>query len=101
MAKAIVDTYTSFVVGDKGLSLQVMNPQVREVADEFWGDPRNRLGQLQDLMLRDQLLMGEQILELMVGPVSGVTRFSPIDPQALSHVDLLHDNLLWPAKLWV
>jgi hypothetical protein len=101
MAKAILDTYTSFVVGDKGLSLQVTNPDVRVVAEEFWNDPRNRLGQIQDLLLRDQMLMGEQILELMVGPVSGVTRFSPIDPQALSHVDLLGDNPLWPQKLWI
>ncbi|HEX8006701.1 MAG TPA: hypothetical protein VF482_09780 [Trebonia sp.] len=101
MARAIIDTYTGFCVGDKGVSLQVTNPEVRVVAEEFWTDPRNRLGSLQDLMLRDQMVMGEQILELMVGPASGVVRFSPIDPQALSHVDLLHDNPLWPNKLWI
>jgi hypothetical protein len=99
MARAIVDTYTSFCVGDKGLSLQVTNPQVRVVAEEFWNDPRNRLGTLQDLMLRDQMIMGEQLLELMTGRVTGVTRFNPIDPQALSHVTLINDNPLWPDKL--
>src|SRR5438034_714725 len=91
MARAIVDTYTSFCCGDKGLSLQCTNPEVRVVAEEFWTDPRNRLGQIQDLLLRDQLVMGEQILELMTGPVTGVTRFSPIDPQSLSHVDLVNN----------
>jgi hypothetical protein len=101
MARAILDTYTSFCVGDKGLSLQVTNPQVRVVAEEFWNDPRNKLGSLQDLMLRDQMVMGEQVLELMSGPVTGVTRFSPIDPQSLSHVTLLNGNPLWPDKLWI
>lgn len=101
MARAIIDTYTSFCVGDKGLSLQVTNPEVRKVAEDFWTDPRNRLGSLQDLMLRDQMLMGEQVLELMVGQTTGVVRFSPIDPQALSHVDLLSNNPLWPDRLWI
>lgn len=101
MARAIIDTYTSFAVGDKGLSLQVTNPQVRLVAEEFWTDPRNRLGQIQDLMLRDQMIMGEQVLELMVGETTGVTRFSPIDPQSLSHVTTLKNNPLWPDKLWI
>lgn len=101
MARAIVDTYTSFCCGDKGLSLQVTNPVVRAIAEEFWTDSRNQLDQRQDLMLRHQLLMGELILELMVGQVSGVVRFSPIDAQALSHVDLLGNNPLWPDKLWI
>lgn len=101
MARAIIDTYTSFCVGDKGLSLQVTNPQVRLVAEEFWNDPRNKLGSLQDLMLRDQMIMGEQLLELMTGPVTGVCRFSPMDPQALSHVTLINGNPLWPDKLWI
>jgi hypothetical protein len=101
MARAIIDTYTSFCVGDKGLSLQCTNPQVRVIAEEFWTDPRNRLGQIQDLMLRDQMVMGEQVLELMTGPVTGVTRFSPIDPQSLSHVTLLNNNPMWPEKLWI
>jgi len=63
MAKAIIDTYTSFCVGDSGVSLQVTSPQVQEVAEEFWNDPRNNLAAIQDLMLRDQLLNGETLLE--------------------------------------
>jgi hypothetical protein len=101
MARSIIDTYTSFCVGDKGCSLQVTNPDVRKVAEEFWNDPRNRLGDLQELMLRDKMIMGEQILELMTAEYSGSTRFSPIDPQSLSHVDLQHGNPLWPEKLWI
>ncbi|SEB43503.1 hypothetical protein SAMN04489727_1719 [Amycolatopsis tolypomycina] len=95
MAKAIVDTYTSFCVGDSGVSVTVTNPDVREVVDEFWTDPRNRMAALQELWLRDQLLVGESLIELMTGPISGSTRFSPIDPSIIVDVVLHKRNPLW------
>lgn len=101
MARSIIDTYTGFCVGDKGVSLQCTNPKVRVVAEEFWNDPRNSLATRQELMLRDEMVMGEQLLELMTGPVTGVVRFNPIDPQALSHVTLVKNNPLWPERLWI
>jgi hypothetical protein len=101
MARAIVDTYTSFCVGDKGLTLNSTNPLVAAVAQEFWDDPRNNLGPLQTLMLRDQMVMGEQVLELMTGEYSGAVRFSPIDPQSIAHVNLLGGNPLWPDELYI
>jgi hypothetical protein len=100
MARAIIDTYTSFCVGDSGVTYQVTNPQVREVVDEFWTDPRNNLASIQDLMLRDQMLMGETLLELMVGQASGVVRFSPIDTTAVVDVSLVAGNPLWPSRVW-
>lgn len=99
MARAIVDTYTSFCVGDKGVSLQVTNPDVRQVVDEFWTDPRNRLGALQELLLRDHLLMGETLLEMLVGEQSGRVLISPIDPSAIVSVTLDRGNSLWPAEV--
>ena len=99
MARAIIDTYTSFVIGDSGLSIQCSNPDVNRVVTEFWNDPRNRLGDLQDLLLRDHMLMGETALEMMVGPLSGVTRFSPVSPSRIVSVKLHNGNPLWPAKL--
>jgi hypothetical protein len=95
LARAIVDTYTSFCVGDSGVSYQASNPEVRAVVDEFWADPRNQLGPLQEPFLRDQLLMGETLLEMMVGPMSGVTRFSPVDPSWITDVTLVGGNPLW------
>src|SRR5438445_672834 len=80
MARAIIDTYTSFCVGDSGVTYQVTNPQVRAVVEEFWEDPRNQIGQSQELGLRSNLLLGETIRELMVGPTSVVVRYSPIEP---------------------
>lgn len=99
MAKAVIDTYLSFAVGDSGLSLQVTNPQVRAVVEQFWNDPRNALGRRQPEMLRDQMLMGEQCHEMLVGPQSGVTRFAPLDTTGVQSVSLVAGNPLWPYKV--
>lgn len=99
MARAILDTYTSFCVGDSGVTYQVTNPQVRAVVEGFWADPRNRVGQIQEPFLRDQLIMGETLLELMQGPSSGVVRFCPIDTTGVTDVTLAHGNPLWPDKV--
>lgn len=101
MAKAIIDTWTSFCVGDSGVTLQCSNPQVKEVVDEFWTDPRNDLAGLQELMLRDHLLMGETVPEMLVGPTTGVCRFSIIDPSRITGVELEAGNPLWPSDLHI
>ncbi len=99
LAVAIVDTYTSFCVGDAGVKPQVTNPDVRAVVDEFWTDPRNNLGGIQELSLRSQLILGEKLYELLVGETSGVVRFAPIDPTAIKDVELAAGNPLWPGKI--
>lgn len=100
MARAIIDTYTSFCVGDSGVTYQVTNPKVQDVVEQFWTDPRNNLAGIQELMLRDQMLMGETCLELLAGKRSGVVRFSPIDTTAVTSVTNLNGNPLWPDKVW-
>ncbi len=95
MAKAIVDTYTAFCVGDKGVSYEVTNQDVRQIVEAFWTDPRNQVAALQGLWLRDQILTGETLLELMQGQHSGVVRYNPIEPSLISNVTLLHGNPLW------
>ncbi len=96
MVKAIIDTYTSFCVGDKGVTYQVTNPKVQAVVDEFWTDPANNLAGLQDPWLRDQLLLGESLTEMITGSVTGATRFCPIDPTIIEEVVLDRGNPLWP-----
>jgi hypothetical protein len=101
MAKAIVDTYTSFCVGDSGVTYTVTNPEVRAVVDEFWTDPRNQLGRMQELHLRSHLLMGESLYEVMTGSMSGVVRYCPIDAGRIQGVDLISGNPMWPGKVWL
>lgn len=99
MARAIIDTYTSFCVGDSGVSYQCSNPQVSEVVDRFWNDPDVQLGQVQDLLLRDHMLMGETALELLQGERSGVVLFVPVAVSRITDVRLAANNPLWPAEL--
>ncbi len=95
----IIDTYVSFCVGDSGVSYTVTNPDVQVVVDEFWQDPRNKLAALQPLLLRDQLIMGETLLELMVGKGSGAVRFCPWDTTSVQNVINYAGNPLWPDKV--
>jgi hypothetical protein len=99
MARAIIDTYTSFCVGDSGVSLQVTNPDVQRVAEGFWNDPRNSVAAGQQLALRSTMLLGERLLELLVGSVSGVVRYAPVDPSWITGVTLVAGNPLWPDKV--
>lgn len=101
MAKAIVDTYTSFAVGDSGITYTVTNPDVQQVVDEFWNDPKNLLGIRQELLLRSHLLLGESLYEMLVGPKSGVVRYCPIDAGRVQGVDLLNGNPMWPSVVWL
>lgn len=101
MARAIVDTYTSFCVGDSGVAPECDDPQVRAVVDEFWNDPRNKIGHHQPLLFRDWLLMGEHIWEYLVGEQSGMVRYSPISPSRVIGVELDRGNPMWFDKLHI
>ena len=96
MARAIVDTYTSFVCGDSGVSLQCDHPEVRAVVDAWWNDPRNRIGDMQSVFCRSWMLMGERLHEQLVGDRTGVVRFSPLDVSRIERVDLDRGNPMWP-----
>ncbi len=98
MARAIIDTYTSFCVGDSGLTLQCTNDEVRVVADEFWNDPANCMHE-QDIMLRSHLLNGETAYEMMTGEWTGIVRRSVIDPLIITGVNLFRGNPLWPSEI--
>lgn len=99
MATAVIDTIVAFAVGDSGVKWQATNPDVADVCREFWDDPANRLGHIQELSLRSQLLLGEKLYEMMQGQRSGVVRFSPIDPSHIKDVQLRSGNPLWPGKV--
>lgn len=99
MATAIIDTYTAFCVGDSGVKWQATNPQVAEIVREFWDDPANLVGERQELFLRSQLLMGEKLLELMTGGLSGVVRFAPVDPECIEDIVCRYGNPLWPSQV--
>lgn len=96
MATAVIDTHVAFAVGDSGVTPMCTDDKVRQVVDEFWNDPANRLGETQEINLRSQLLLGEQLYELMEGKASGVLRYMPLEPAMIKVVNLEKGNPLWP-----
>ena len=101
MARAIIDTYVSFCVGDVGLQLSCSNPEVDRVARRFWDDPANNLPGEQELLLRSHLLLGETSLEMMVGELTGATRFAYIAPESIASVGIKDGNPLWRDQLYI
>lgn len=101
LTRTIIDTYTAFAVGDSGVSVVCQDPGVRQVVDAWWLDPKNRFPELQAAMMRDWMLQGEFVPEYLVGPVTGVVRWSPIDPGMITTVDLDRGNALWPKTLQI
>jgi hypothetical protein len=101
MARGVIDTFTSFCVGDAGVTYTVTNPEVARVVDEFWTDPKNLLGQRQSLHLRSHLVMGESLWQMMVGPYSGVVRYCPVDVGRIGRIDVESGNPLWPSRAWL
>jgi hypothetical protein len=101
MARAIIDTYTSFCVGDSGVAYACDSSEVEPIVRKFWHDPRNAIEQNQELMFRSHLLLGETGLELMVAEQSGFVRFSYVTPEAIDRIEVAHGNPLWPSRLWV
>lgn len=99
MCRAIIETFTAFAVGDSGVKPTCTNEDVRKVVDEFWTDPRNKLGAIQEISLRSQMLVGEKLYEMMVGDESGAVRFCPIEPAVIKTVTLYKGNPLWPDEV--
>lgn len=99
MGRAIIDTYVAFVCGDSGLSLSCQDDEVRQYAESFWTDPAVNMPALASELCRDHLIMGETVLEMLVGPTTGVTRVSPVEPDLVQSVELLRGNPLWPERL--
>jgi hypothetical protein len=99
MGTAIVDTYVAFCVGDSGVKWQCTNPDVAEVVRDFWDDPANKVGSIQELGLRSQIILGEKLNELMVGKDGGMVRFAPVEPSTIKAINLRAGNPLWPAEV--
>jgi len=99
MARAICDTYTAFVVGDSGLTIHALDPEVQLVIDAFWHDPRVDMHHRQEMFFREHLIYGETLLQMLVGETTGVCRINPLDPTRILDVELESGNVLWPAKV--
>ena len=99
MATAVIDTIVAFAVGDSGVTWQATNPEVADVVREFWTDPANRLGHIQEEAFRSQLIIGEKLYEMLEAPMSGRILFAPVEPSLIKDVVPHKGNPLWPGKI--
>lgn len=100
MAHRLIEMLADFVVGD-GIAFEAEDPDVQEVLDEFWDDPKMNLrGRHRDLV-RDQSLYGELAWQVVINEKVGRTRMSFIDPARIVDVRPARDNALEDEELLI
>lgn len=82
MAKRIIDILKDFIVGD-GFRYSVVDPEVKEVIDEFWNDPDNNLDMEIETDVAELHIFGELCLPVWVNSANGAVKLEYIDPKTI------------------
>lgn len=98
MAHRLTELIADFVVGD-GITFEATDPDVQEVLDEFWKDPKMNLHIRHRDLVRDGSLYGEESWEVVVNEQSGRVRLWYIDPSLVKDVLPNPKNALEDAVL--
>lgn len=98
MAHRLTEMLADFVVGD-GITFEAEDPDVMEVMDEFWHDPKMQLHLRHRDLVRDQSIYGEQAWEAVVNETSGRVRLRYIDPDRIKDVKVNSENALEDAAV--
>jgi hypothetical protein len=93
MAKRMTEMLADFVVGD-GITWEADEPDVQEVLDEFWHDPKMNLHLRHRDLTRDLSIYGEQAWRVFVNEKSGRVRIGYIDSSFIKDVVPNPDNAL-------
>ena len=78
-AHRIVELVKQYVVGE-GVTYSATHPAVKQVIDEFWKDPVNRIDENLDYLVSDPAIFGESCWFAAPNPISGLLRIFYIDP---------------------
>lgn len=84
LANRAIKIYTTYMAGS-GFALSCNNPEVQQVAEEFWTAERNRLDRNHRNLARSHLLFGESILPVAADE-TGNTTIGLIDPARVSQI---------------
>lgn len=98
MAHRLTEMLADFVVGD-GITFTAKDPDVQEVLDEFWHDPKMSLHLRHRDLVRDQSLYGEQAWQAVANEKSGRVRLRFIDPDRIKDVRPNGENALEDVAL--
>lgn len=93
MAKRLTEMLADFVVGD-GITFEADDPDVQDVLDEFWHDPKMQLHLRHRDLVRDQSLYGEQAWEVVTNETSGRVRLRFIDSDRIRGIRINSENAL-------
>jgi hypothetical protein len=93
LAKWIIETTVDFVLGE-GARVESGVDEVRDVVDQFWGDPVHNLDQHLEPFVRDLGLYGELCLPVSVNALDGHARLGVLDPFDIDQVITDPDNKL-------
>ena len=98
LANRIVKIYTTYMAGT-GFTISCDNPDVQEVADEFWGAERNQMQLNHRSFARDFLLLGEAPHPVATDE-TGNTTIGYLDPRSIDKVEANpHNQLLLEAVI--
>lgn len=93
MAKRLTEMLADFVVGD-GITWEAEDPDVSDVLDEFWHDPKMNLYLRHRDLARDLSIYGEQAWRAFFNKDSGRVRLGFVDPSFIKDVESNSDNAL-------
>lgn len=92
LANRIIKIYTTFMAGD-GFTISCDNPEVQDIATEFWDAERNEMNLNHRRFARDYLLNGEAPHPVATDE-TGNTTIGYVDPQVISHIEASSFNRL-------
>lgn len=92
MAKWLIEITKDFILAD-GLPYETKNQKVKDLFDEFWYDPINRMDLYLEKYIRELFLYGELCLPVFVAKQTGKIRLGYIDPAQIKEVITDPDNI--------
>lgn len=85
MAFWLIEIMKDFILAE-GLPYEANNEKVKEVLDDFWYDPLNRMDLYADKNVRELFLYGELCLPAFIAQQTGKVRLGYIDPLNIKEV---------------
>lgn len=82
MAGRIIEIIEDFVIGD-GFTFSAVDPDVKEVLENFWNDPDNNLDEEMNVNVVELFLFGELCLPVWVNSANGAVKLSYVDPKSI------------------
>ncbi len=92
MARWLIEILKDFILAE-GLPYETKNEKVKELLDDFWYDPLNRMDLYAEKHVRELYLFGELCLPVFTAEQTGKLRLGYIDPAEIDKVETDPENV--------